>query len=275
LRGFIKWTGVAILCIGLIACTSNKNAENVHYAKDDRQTLDIYTPQTNEGEKHPVLIYLHGGGWTSGDKSRAASKPAFFTENGYVFVSVNYRLHPDVQYEEMADDAAKAVKWVMDHADEYQIDPSKINVMGHSAGGHLAALIAANPVYLNRVGLTPASLNSIVVLDGPLDMKRFIEAIPSYQKVFGSDEKVWTEASPLSYINNSKLPPAYLVTRWEDPAVYKFAETVNKAKATDFVYRVNSLSHSDLNKMFGSPDAPAEAQNLTKAVMAFLEKENK
>ena len=78
LRGFIKWAGLAILCIGLFACTSNRNAENVHYAKDDRQTLDIYTPQSNEGEKHPVLIYLHGGGWTSGDKSRAASKPAFY-----------------------------------------------------------------------------------------------------------------------------------------------------------------------------------------------------
>ncbi|MDI5791360.1 hypothetical protein PO124_32045 [Bacillus licheniformis] len=136
--------------------------------------------------------------------------------------------------------------------------------------GHLAGLIAADSTYLNRVGLTPAALNSIVVLDGPLDMKRFIEAIPSYKEVFGTDERCGQSIAALIH-KQLKLPPAYLVTRWEDPAVYKFAETANKAKATEFVYQVNSLSHSDLNKMFGSPDAPAEAQNLTKRLWRFRE----
>ncbi|KAA6451230.1 alpha/beta hydrolase [Bacillus swezeyi] len=274
MRRIIKWAALVTVCIGLFACSANKNAEHIHYADDENQTLDIYTPKTAKKEKHPALIYIHGGGWTGGDKSRAASKPAFFTENGYVFVSVNHRLHPDVQYDDMAYDVAKAIKWVENHADEYQIDQSKINVMGHSAGGHLTGLIAADAKYVNSVGLKPESLNSIVILDGPLNIKPFIEAIPSYKKVFGPDEKVWTEASPLTYINNSKLPPAYLVTRWEDPSVYKFAETANKATGSDFVYQVKNLSHSDLNKMFGSPDGPKEAEDMTKAVMAFLKKEN-
>ncbi|MFN2745186.1 MULTISPECIES: alpha/beta hydrolase [Bacillus] len=278
MRNIIKWTAftaLVILCISFIACNADKNAKNIQYAKDEKQTLDIYTPKTDENEKHPVLIYIHGGGWTGGDKSGAASKPAFFTENGYVFVSLNYRLHPDAQYDDMAYDVAQAIKWVVNHADEYQIDQSKINVMGHSAGGHLTGLIAADAKYLNSVGLKPASLKSIVILDGPLNLKSFIGAIPSYKKVFGSDEKVWTEASPLTYINHSNLPPAYLVTRWEDPAVYKFAEIANHAKGSDFVYRVKNLSHSNLNKMLGSPDAPTEAQDLTKAVMAFLKEKNK
>lgn len=261
--------------MGLFACIANGNTKNIHYAKAEQQTLDIYTPKTAKKEKHPVLIYIHGGGWTGGDKSNAASKPAFFTEKGYVFVSVNYRLHPDVQYDDMAYDVAKAVKWVEDHADEYQMDQSKINIMGHSAGGHLAGLIAADAKYLNSVGLKSASLNSIVILDGPLNLKQFIEAIPSYKKVFGPDEKVWTEASPLTYMNNQNLPPAYLVTRWADPSLYQFAAASNKAKGSDFVYQVKNLSHSGLNKMFGSPDAPQEAQDMTKAVMAFLEKKNK
>lgn len=234
----------------------------------------LYTEDGQERKTSCSHLYTWGG-WTGGDKSNAASKPAFFTEKGYVFVSVNYRLHPDVQYGDMAYDVAKAVKWVEDHADEYQIDQSKINIMGHSAGGHLAGLIAADAKYLNSVGLKPASLNSIVILDGPLNLKQFIEAIPSYKKVFGPDEKVWTEASPLTYMNNQNLPPAYLVTRWADPSVYQFAAALNKAKGSDFVYQVKNLSHSGLNKMFGSPDAPQEAQDMTKAVMAFLEKKNK
>lgn len=98
------------------------------------------------------MIYLHGGGWTGGDKNRVASKADYFTGQGYVFVSMNYRLHPDANYEQMADDTANAIKWVKDHADEYQIDSSKINVMGHSAGGHLTALVATDSTYLKRVG---------------------------------------------------------------------------------------------------------------------------
>ncbi|MGG1239286.1 alpha/beta hydrolase [Bacillus sonorensis] len=275
MRRIIKWAALIIVCIGLFACTANKNIKNIHYEKEEKQTLDIYTPKTDKKEKHPVIIYLHGGGWTGGDKSNVASKPAYFTEKGYVFVSVNYRLHPDVQYNDMAYDVAKAIQWVTNHADEYQIDQSKINVMGHSAGGHLAGLIATDAKYLHRVGLEPALLNSIVILDGPLNIKQFIEAIPSYKKVFGVDQKVWTEASPLTYINKPNMPPAYLVTRWGDPAVYHFAETLNKAAGSEFVYQVKNLSHSGLNKMFGSPDAPKEAQDMTTAVMAFLQKNNK
>ncbi|MDA1477318.1 alpha/beta hydrolase [Bacillus changyiensis] len=279
MRRIIKWAALVTILLGLFGCTADKDkeeeTENIHYAKDDKQVLDIYTPQTANKEKHPVLIYIHGGGWTGGDKSNVASKPAFFTENGYVFVSVNYRLHPDAQYNDMAYDVAKAIKWVMDHADDYQMDQTKINVMGHSAGGHLAGLIATDPRYLHRVGLVPASLQSIVVLDGPMNMKQFIEAIPSYKKVFGTNQKVWTEASPLTYMNNSNLPPAFMVTRWENPSVYQFARTLNKARGSDFVYQVKNLSHSDLNKMFGSPDAPKEAQDMTKAVMTFLKKKNK
>ncbi|WP_028400524.1 alpha/beta hydrolase [Ectobacillus panaciterrae] len=275
MRRIIKWAVLIPVCIGLFACTANKNTENIHYAKAEKQTLDIYTPKTTKKEKHPVLIYIHGGGWTSGDKSKVGSKSVFFTENGYIFVSVNYRLHPDVHYDDMVYDVAKAIKWVMNHANEYQIDKSKINVMGHSAGGHLTGLIATDARYLNSVGLAPASLNSIVILDGPTNVKQFVEAIPSYKKVFGTDEKVWTEASALTYMNNQNLPSAYMVTRWENPSVYKFAETLNKAKGSDFVYQVKTLSHSDLNKMFGSPDAPKEAQDMTKAVMAFLKEKNK
>jgi acetyl esterase/lipase len=278
LKGVYKWAGILFLCTDLFACAGSQNdytkSENIHYAKAYKQTIDIYVPNKKIKQKRPVLIYVHGGGWTGGDKSKVGAKLAFFTENGYVFVSVSYRLFPNAQYNDMGYDVAKAIEWVADHANKYNIDASKINVMGHSAGGHLTTLVATDTKYLQSVNLTSKALNSIVILDGPTNIKQFVEAIPSYKKVFGTDEKVWTEASPLTYIRNKDLPPAFMVTRWHNPAVYEFAEALNKEKGEKFVYEVKTLSHSNLNKMFGSPDAPQEAQDMTKAVMAFLKQRN-
>ncbi|MFJ5965384.1 alpha/beta hydrolase [Bacillus sp. NPDC093026] len=285
LKRIIKWLMFVAVIAGLLGCVffvfrlnQSQPTANIHYAdtKNNQQTLDMYMPKdtSRTAGKHPVMIYLHGGGWTGGDKSKIASKANYFTEHGYVFVSINYRLHPDAQYDQMAYDTAKAIKWVKVHADQYQIDPAKINVMGHSAGGHLTALVATDATYLKRVGLSPKSIRSIVILDGPLNINQFIQAIPSYQKVFGKNEKVWTKASPVTYMNQANLPPVYLITRWENPEVYRFAERLNHEKGNRFVFRVNTLTHSGLNKWFGSDRAPKEAQDMTKAVMAFLKKQN-
>ncbi|AMM89761.1 para-nitrobenzyl esterase [Bacillus pumilus] len=286
LNRIMKWLLFAAVIAGLLVCAffvfrfnQPKPTTNIHYAdtQNKQQTLDIYMPKGKDEDKkkkHPVMIYLHGGGWTGGDKNRVASKADYFTGQGYVFVSMNYRLHPDANFEQMADDTASAIKWVKDHADEYQIDSSKINVMGHSAGGHLTALVATDSTYLKRVGLSPKTINSIVILDGPLNINQFIQAIPSYKKVFGKQEENWTKASPVTYMNQTNVPPVYLVTGWENPEVYRFAEKLNHDQGSRFVFRVHSLSHSDLNKWFGSDRAPKEAQEMTKAVMAFVKKQN-
>ncbi|MGV2541436.1 alpha/beta hydrolase, partial [Bacillus pumilus] len=94
---------------------------NIHYAdkQNKQQTLDMYMPKGKDEDnkkKHPVLIYLHGGGWTGGDNNRVASRADYLTDQGYVFVSLNYRLHPDANYEQMADDSANAINCVKDHA---------------------------------------------------------------------------------------------------------------------------------------------------------------
>ncbi len=92
--------------------------------------------------------------------------------------------------------------------------------------------------------------------------------------MFGKQEKNWTKASPVTYMNGAGLPPVYLVTRWENPEVYRFAEKLNHDKGSRYVFRIHTLSHSDLNKWFGSERAPKEAQELTKAVMDFVNRQN-
>jgi carboxylesterase type B len=81
---------------------------------DDSRRLDVYAPA--DGEGHPVLVWLHGGGWRRGDKAAVQQKPQAFMDKGFVFVSVNYRFVPQVNVKEMTGDIAKAIKWVHDHA---------------------------------------------------------------------------------------------------------------------------------------------------------------
>src|SRR5262245_7150860 len=111
--------------------------------KNERQTLDVYAPA--DGKDHPVVLWIHGGGMSSGDKKEVHRKPQAFVEQRFVFVSTNYRLmnrvQPNVTIEEIAEDIAKAVRWIHAHANDYGGDPNAIFVMGHSAGGQLAALI--------------------------------------------------------------------------------------------------------------------------------------
>ncbi len=79
-------------------------------SKNEKQTLDVYAPA--EGRDHPVIFWIHGGGWQSGDKSEVDVQPQAFVDRGFVFVSTNYRLLPTASIKEMAGDVAKAIHWV-------------------------------------------------------------------------------------------------------------------------------------------------------------------
>ena len=132
--------------------------------KNERQTLDVYAPA--EGKNHPVVVWIHGGGWQAGDKTEVQEKPQAFVDKGFVFVSINYRLLPDGDDQEMAGDVAKAIRWVHDHAREYGGDPDTIFVMGHSAGAQLAALVCTDDRYLKAEGLPLSIIKGCVPVDG-------------------------------------------------------------------------------------------------------------
>jgi len=123
--------------------------------KNTFQMLDIFTPA--EGKNHPVVIYIHGGGWHSGDKAEVHNKPKALTDRGFVLASINYRLWTPpwsksfpgtVTLKHQAQDVAKAIRWVHDHSRDYGGDPATLIVMGHSAGAHLSALVCTDERYL-------------------------------------------------------------------------------------------------------------------------------
>ena len=133
--------------------------------KNERQTLDVYAPA--EGVNHPVVVWIHGGGWQAGDKKEVDHKPQAFVDKGFVFVSINYRLLPDnVTIKQMAGDVAKAIRWTYDHAKDYGGDPDTLFVTGHSAGAQLAALVCTDDGYLKAEKLSLSNIKGCVPVDG-------------------------------------------------------------------------------------------------------------
>src|SRR5438046_5924020 len=131
---------------------------------DPRQKVDIYVP---EGAKNlPVVFWIHGGGWQTGDRSDVQAKPQAFVDKGFVFVSTGYRLLPNVDMGTIFRDIAKSVRWVHDHIAEHGGDPKRILVMGHSAGAQLAALICIDDRYLKAEGLSLALIKGCVAGGG-------------------------------------------------------------------------------------------------------------
>lgn len=181
-------------------------------------SLDIYAPATPASSPMPVVMFVHGGGWANGDKGHVAAKADFFTAQGYLFLSVNYRLSPAVQHPAHVEDVAAAVAWTEKHIVEYHGDPARIYLVGHSAGAHLVALVAIDQRYLKAAGADPAGLRGVVPLDGAgydiavqytcggLAVKKM------YGAAFGADPEKQKDASPIHQVKpGEKVPPFLLI----------------------------------------------------------------
>jgi acetyl esterase/lipase len=184
-------------------------------AKDKLQSLDVYAPP--DGKDHPVVVWIHGGGWKKGDKAGMQQKPQAFVDKGCVLVSINYRFIPAVTLKDMMGDVAKAIRWVRDHAREYRGNPDSIVVMGHSAGAHLAALICTDDRYLKAEGVPFASLRGCVPIDVSVyDLPKRLQdggsvAPATYTAIFGPTEAEHREFSPVTHIAKDKHIPPFLI----------------------------------------------------------------
>jgi acetyl esterase/lipase len=240
-----------------------------------RTSLDVVAPAN--GDKLPIMIWIHGGGWRFGNKNNVLVKPAAFNAQGFAFVSVNYRLQPGVTYQDQAGDVAKAIGWVHSHAATFGGDSAKIFLMGHSAGAHLAALVATDEHYLKATGLKPSDVAGVALLDGAAyDIARQIEIAPFprmkaiYTDAFGNDPAAHRDASPITHIAADKgIPPfliLYVATRRDGKLQSRqLAEALTRAGGAAQLFAANDKTHATISGDFGQPgDAPTEA------VFAFL-----
>jgi len=189
-----------------------------------RNFLDVYH-QGNGVKLKDVIVFIHGGSWNSGKKDIYWWLGRHFASKGVVEVNINYSLAPAYQYGQMADDAAAAIKWVKLNISSYGGDPERIFVMGHSAGGHLAALINSDPQYFAKQEIENP-IRGIILNDGfGLDMQEYLlqavrnEQTASFLKTFSDDQENWKKGSPLTYFDNIRNPYLILVGERTYPAI--------------------------------------------------------
>lgn len=189
---------------------------NLAYGTDPRQKLDVYTPLNLIGTA-PVVVFLYGGNWNSGDRNDYQFVGEALASRGMVAVLADYRLFPHVRYPVFLEDSAHAVAWTLQEVQRYGGDPRRVFLMGHSAGAYNAAMVALDPRWLVLYDLTPASLRGWIGLAGPYDF------IPIQNKetrpVFFYPDTP-PESQPINHVSSS-APPALLIASnkdvWVDP----------------------------------------------------------
>jgi len=137
------------------------------FGEAPRQRLDVYAP--TEAERLPVLVFIYGGSWNSGSKDDYAFAGAALSAQGFVTVVPDYRLVPEVRFPSFIEDCAVAVRWCVEHVAEYGGDPSRIVLVGHSAGAYTALMLALDTDYLRAAGVDASVLRGAVGLAGPYD----------------------------------------------------------------------------------------------------------
>ncbi|MCA8902065.1 MAG: alpha/beta hydrolase [Hyphomonas sp.] len=227
---------------------------------DGNFTMDVYAP---DGAKDaPIVIMVHGGAWTVGNKQSAIGKdqPRFFNENGFIYIAINYRLAPDHPFPAQVQDAAAAIAYTYRHAGDFGGDKDEIFLMGHSAGAHSVALVSVDPSYLAAEGLGLNVIKGTVPLDGAAynlvkTGERKGELPRFYRPAFGSDVKTWEKASPtLQVLDGRDVPPMLLlyVDRAQSPKkAQELAEVLRENGYMAQAVLARKRSHKSLNRRLG------------------------
>jgi arylformamidase len=177
---------LAASLLSQVQAQTTPTKSNIPYVENghERHVLDIYAPPN--AKDLPVVFWIHGGGWQTGDKSEVQLKPQWFMDKGFVFVSTNYRLLPDVDMGTLIRDVAKSFSWVQKHIAEYGGNPKRVLVGGHSAGAQLAAIICTDDRYLKAEGISFDVLIGCVPVDGDTyDVPAIIETAETRLRVHG------------------------------------------------------------------------------------------
>ncbi|MFM8821441.1 MAG: alpha/beta fold hydrolase, partial [Phenylobacterium sp.] len=200
---FLLWPGAAALaqspCSG-VAPGADRPVRNLSYLPPTPDLprsvhlLDLWPGASPTPA--PLVVFVHGGTWMHGGKYAGTSGQArAFRKAGYAYATVNYRLLRHGPPQEAARDIAEAVAYLRREAKGCGLDPDRIILMGHSAGAHLAALVALDESYLESAGAPPESIRAAVLLDAyGLDIARHVRETGDrvYARVFGPDPAGWT-----------------------------------------------------------------------------------
>jgi acetyl esterase/lipase len=186
---------------------------DIAYGELDRQALDVYRPVGSLAAA-PVVVYFYGGAWRNGDKAEFRFVASSLSQAGFVVVIPDYRLYPEVGFPEFVEDGAAAVAWAVENARRFGGDAGKLYLMGHSAGAHIAALLAYDQRYLAAQGLGPGSVAGLIGLSGPYD---FLPIDEGYlDKLFPEDRRA--DSQPINFVSEDS-PRTLLIHGGDDDIV--------------------------------------------------------
>jgi acetyl esterase/lipase len=265
-------------------------------------SLDIHCPEA--AGPLPVIVYVHGGGWCFGDKGRVAHMASFFAGRGYILVSVNYRLSPDIRKRQVAAgvedhvrypthprDVAKAFAWVHNNIARHGGNPERIGLIGHSAGGHLALLLGTDASFLAAEGLGLGDIRALCDLDaGSIDIPERYSTIkrehPFFARcivnAFGEDPKIWAKASPIHNVSPGKrIPPMLLAHQMKHTGRAKdhqaMRDVLLESGYVAETFPIEGLTHGEIQRLLGAPSAAvrpekrARVEELSERVAAFFD----
>jgi acetyl esterase/lipase len=250
--------------------------------------LDLFVPRRSARRpRRPVVVYVHGGGWSAGDKRRVGHKARVFTRAGYLFASVNYRLSPPVgglpaanrvRFPDHPHDVGEALGWLERNVRRYGGDRERLVLVGHSAGAHLASLVGVDPGYGGTYGVPARAVRGVVSLDTTaFDVAAAADPARSrnpllYWNAFGTPAEEtadprWERASPIT-LADRRDPPFLLVTERRRARIAANGAMLRAlgSRRRDALVTV-PLDHAGVNEALGSP---RDATRETAAVMAFV-----
>jgi len=238
------------------------------YGDDAAQRMDVYLPPSAKGA--PVILMVHGGGWSRGDKalgSVVANKAARWVPQGYIFISVNNRLLPEADPLQQAGDVGKALAFAQANAASWGGDAGRFVLMGHSAGAHLVALLAADPAIATQQEARPW-LGTVPLDSAAFDVVAIMQErhFGLYDRAFGDDPAFWRSASPLHRLTAAPAPMLLVCSSRREVACAQAEAFAAKASALggDVSVLPVDLSHRGINTDLG------EAGRYTERVEAFL-----
>lgn len=221
--------------------------------------LDLFHKSEMDDQSFPAVILVHGGGWKSGNKSLMHPLAAKLAKNGYIAVSIEYRLSPEAKFPAAVYDIKSAVIWLKSNAKKYSIDTNKIAILGCSAGGTLAVLTGATNDKKfkadNKSNIYSSNVQAIIDIDGVLDMthpaesgKDFDPETSSAGKLwlgfsYSDNPQLWVDASPLSCISGS-TPPILFVNSSNDRFHAGRDKAIQILNDHNIYYEVHTIQNS-------------------------------
>lgn len=215
---------------------------DIAYGDLDRQALDVYVPH-DKAAGAPVVVFFYGGSWQSGSKAGYRFVGQALASRGFIAVLPDYRLYPATRFPGFVEDGARAVAWAQAHAADYGGDASHLFVSGHSAGAHIAAMLATDGHYLADAGSSINDLAGFVGISGPYDFLPIKD--PVLQTIFAPRER-WPRTQPIHFVNGDE-PPTLLMHGGAD-------ETVLPKNSRNFAGKINDSGGSAELKIYPGVD---------------------